>query len=170
MGCDIHAFLERKKSTENEWSLDTCHTINANAEIRELTLGRWYELFGKMANVRCSNYGNKRALGIPKNASQKYKDICHDWGVDSHSHSWMSIEQYEKILNKLGYLKDIDIPTHKWRHPTCNWQDVVDNMCMFAIVLCYVYDQIENNNALYIITNDPYYLNEKFRLVFFFDS
>jgi len=173
VGCDIHVFLERKRSTEDTWSLDNCHTTDEDGLINTLCFNRWYKLFGRMASVRYHDSLCRPAAGIPKDASAAYLDVCDNWGIDGHSHSWMSISTYHKILKKLGYLKNIDVATFPNRYPVFNWRSVfsyTDDAAIFAIVLCYVHDAIEANNVNYLLTNDPYYLDEQFRLVFFFDS
>lgn len=68
--------------------------------------GRNYDLFAMLANVR-NGYGfagvntgdgfNPIAepRGVPEDASKYYKNEVADWGVDSHSHSYFTVDELE---------------------------------------------------------------------------
>jgi hypothetical protein len=173
MGCDIHMFLERKRSTEKEWRLDPKHEVyidqdDGQTKTKELHTGRSYEFFGHLAGVRYHATGTY-PKGIPKNASVGFKLACEQSGDDVHSHSYVSISRYTNILNKIHMsTSDYDIVTDMYRDPFANGLWSCDNP--FHIVLAYIHDIKESNAVNYTITNDPDYLDEKFRLIFFFDS
>ena len=174
MGCDIHMFLERKRSTDKKWQLDSKHEIyicpdDGVPKTKELHTGRSYEFFGHLAGVRYHATG-ARPKGIPKNASAGFKQACEQYGDDAHSYSYVSISRYSNLLDKLhigtsGY----DVATDIFRDPFAEgklW--FCENP--FHVVLAYIHDIQESNIVNYIITNDPAFKNEQFRLMFFFDS
>lgn len=105
MGCDIHVFVERKID-DGDWEIHPGHINRVDdgivSEIREVdTVSRDYNLFAKLANVR--GYSGRVPLGIPDDISDAIELKLDDWGVDGHSHSFMSIEEFEQILKKAGY-------------------------------------------------------------------
>jgi len=87
MGCDIHGFLEYRYANDKSW-WDMC-TIPDD---------RNYDLFGILAGVR--NYVNATPIskpkGIPEDASYRVKDGIKDWGVDGHSHSWLTWKEIKE--------------------------------------------------------------------------
>lgn len=82
MGCDIHAHVEVK--INGEW-----HHYSA------LNLDRNYLAFAKMADVR--NDGEVVPIaarrGIPDDATFLTKFDADHWGLDAHSHSWLTDEE-----------------------------------------------------------------------------
>jgi hypothetical protein len=82
MGCDIHAFVEVKLA--GEW-----HCYHA------CDLGRDYELFAKMADVR--NYGSVEPIskprGLPLDLSAVVEFEAKHWGADGHSHSYLTLDE-----------------------------------------------------------------------------
>ena len=92
MGCDIHATLEydwnsNKKKTGNEkwW----------RAFARDLDIDRNYQLFTILAGVRDTGIRPVIAYnrGVPEDASWEYKDDSEEYGVDGHSHSWVTFDE-----------------------------------------------------------------------------
>lgn len=83
MGCDIHLHSEVKiNGTWHHYAKYDCK--------------RNYALFAKMANVR--NNDNDIAplslpKGMPKDASFLTQFMCDEYGVDGHSHSWLSAKE-----------------------------------------------------------------------------
>lgn len=69
--------------------------------------GRSYHLFSILADVR-NGYGFAgvdtgdgfvpicKPKGIPKDASDFYKIEVKEWGVDGHSHSWLSLKEIKE--------------------------------------------------------------------------
>lgn len=173
MGCDIHMFLERQRATDKKWVLDSHHevyveyagTVNEYETIVELKSGRTYEFFGELAGVRYKR-GKVIPKGIPKDASEGFLIACAQNKDDAHSHSYISISKYAKLIDTLGIDVGFDVATSKSRNPfTRSYEEYP-----FSIVLAYVHDEKESNAVNLLLTGDPYYLDEKFRLVFFFDS
>jgi len=84
--------------------------------------GRNYNLFGFLANVRNGfgfagvDTGNEikpisLPKGLPKDVSDYIKKQSDDWGVDGHSHSWLTIEELEKadwdkVITKRGVVSE----------------------------------------------------------------
>lgn len=80
MGCDIHGFIEKKKSAPN-WR-----------HVCEVGIDRNYEFFGVLNNIR-----RDRSIfpgrGFPEDASPTVKEAYEDWSGDAHSASWISKEE-----------------------------------------------------------------------------
>lgn len=91
MGCDIHAFSEKK--INGKWEFQKSINIDRN-----------YDLFSILANVR-NGYGFagvktgegfapiSNSKGIPHDASSKYLTKCLEWEGDGHSHSWLTLKE-----------------------------------------------------------------------------
>ena len=90
MGCDIHGFWEVKDHTGN-W-----------IAIRTVNPQRNYMWFGIIAGVRGGPDIGTAGRGIPDNASGAYKDMIDDWGVDLHSHTWLTGSEVSKACKELN--------------------------------------------------------------------
>ncbi len=123
MGCDIHLFIEGKKSLygEKRWvSLDKwTYSPNYAAETFEPEINcehvysRNYYLFAVLANVlnedKTKYISNPK--GIPPNLSKLVKRklyIHRDNGDSYHSHSWLTLGELKKFKNKMETLIDTD--------------------------------------------------------------
>jgi len=92
MGCDIHGFWEVKDHTGNWMAIDT---INP---------GRNYDWFGIIAGVRGGPDIGTAHRGVPDDASGAYRDMVDAWGVDLHSHTWLSPSEVQGACHELGRL------------------------------------------------------------------
>lgn len=96
MGCDIHEWVEVRVGSG--WTMTD---IN-------LDIGRNYDLFGMLADVRNGvgfagcDMGDgfvpvlgreKPARGVPSDASPEYVAEVGSWDVDGHSHSWLTLAE-----------------------------------------------------------------------------
>lgn len=85
MGCDIHGGIE--VFDKGKWHY-----------AHELESSRNYNMFGFVFGVR--NYTEFKPLahdrGLPDNASAILRGQSGDYGVDGHSHSWITWEELEK--------------------------------------------------------------------------
>jgi len=101
MGCDIHMYVEYKVD-DGEWKAHEQHIEEVEDEyksVRSVTAtGRNYDLFGLLAGVRTYSDGRVKPKGLPKNISPMIKRASEYWGGDGHSHSHMTLEQFEKVL------------------------------------------------------------------------
>ena len=91
MGCDIHFYVERQE--ENGW-----------VPVRVSYDGRNYALFAILANVR-NGYGFagistgegfvpiSMPRGLPFDVSPEIRAESDYWGVDGHSHSWLTVQE-----------------------------------------------------------------------------
>lgn len=88
MGCDIHFHSEVK--IKGRWIHHS-----------ETSVDRNYELFAKMADVR--NNGNitpiSQPKGLPKDATELTILHSEKYGVDGHSHSWLSADEIVLLHN-----------------------------------------------------------------------
>lgn len=83
MGCDIHAYAERKDGKKFK-------------PVKVVVFdNRSYGIFGFLANVR--NYSGVPPIaerrGFPSDAATKTKTNFENWGCDAHSPSWLSVEE-----------------------------------------------------------------------------
>ena len=118
MGCDIHICTEVKKDFNDEeywWCCDHFKYNNYkryDAEepsmyIKEIYNGRNYELFTALADVRHCNGINviSKPKGLPEDVSEVVKKESDSWGIDGHSHSWLTARELFIYQNKNPYTK-----------------------------------------------------------------
>jgi len=90
MGCDIHAYAE-KKNADGKYELVGMSN--------DFFAWRQYGLFAFLAGVR--NYSAITPIseprGIPDDLSEYVKSAYEDWGSDAHSASWLSSEELFKF-------------------------------------------------------------------------
>ena len=166
MGCDIHAIVERKTfpyGGRESWRWRNSGTPG---------ISRNYVLFSLLANVRnnwetefpyldeprgvpgyeikTGNYGQFESLGEitdwNETPSDAYESLVLNWGVDGHSHSWVTLRE----------LKDAEELIEGY-----DWEDGVPE---------YILD--DYNNLLEYMEQQKYdgQTDEEIRLVFFFDN
>jgi hypothetical protein len=84
MGCDIHSLAERKREGKYE-AIPGLEPFDWRA----------YFMYGFLAGVR--NYSDVPPLaeprGFPDDASDYARDLSGRWGMDGHSHSWLSVKE-----------------------------------------------------------------------------
>jgi len=90
MGCDIHGFWEVKDHTGNWIAFQT-----VNPE-------RNYTWFGIIAAVRGGPDIGTASRGVPGDASGAYKDMVEAWGVDLHSHTWLTSNEVHKACGEFS--------------------------------------------------------------------
>lgn len=133
MGCDIHAYAEVKQSGtwdtvghifRERWVRDDEITVmraydDDNADALEFSKGysmhpyngRNYTLFNVLAGVRAREELTPIAepRGLPEDVSRWLCNESRMWGVDGHSHSWLSISELEgyewnRFITRSGYV------------------------------------------------------------------
>jgi hypothetical protein len=89
MGCDIHAFAERK--VNGSW---VSMSINNNWGAQPFEV-RSYSLFGLLAGVR--NYSAVTPIaaprGMPDTVSELVQEKFLHWSLDGHTHSWLMLSE-----------------------------------------------------------------------------
>lgn len=115
MGCDIHLYVEIKQDGKWAWwdgqpiEEDEGH-VYVDWE-KQAYRGRNYDLFAILANVRNGtgfagvDIGDgfipiSMPRGIPDNSTEEYDRIVKSWGVDGHSHSYLTLDE---IINTEEY-------------------------------------------------------------------
>lgn len=117
MGCDIHPIAEVRK--EGKWTAVTSDVFPLNEWDREYykkdfgkTPFHWrsYSMFAFLAGVR-KNYNNCEPLaepkGMPDDASDVARELEEYWGIEGHSHSYLTLKEllefdYDKTLEGEG--------------------------------------------------------------------
>ncbi len=154
MGCDIHMFLEYKVN-DGEWQAHPAHKEDSSGSIVELgCCGRDYKLFAKLAGVRGEG---PRPLGIPDDISPIINKAIEFWSYDGHSHSYISIEDFEKLLINNNY------------EPHNNFYNLIDYNSDFFLVVRGSKkhaEELKIDNIL--LQNDS--IDVKHRIIFFFDN
>lgn len=97
MGCDIHFNVERHCDPYGWIGIySTESDLNFGRERRDnnpLT-SRDYDFFGKIAGVRRDGPGAK---GLPDDASDMSRFAHERWGMDGHSWTYLSLEEFLTI-------------------------------------------------------------------------
>jgi len=178
MGCDIHAYLERKKHGSKEKDKGINYWVNkGDAEV-----DRNYELFALLADVRNGN-GIKpisQPKGEPSDGwenefSREFKEYLASWEGDAHSLSYLTLAELKNAsLDQEFY--DESLITEKDKDGkiigTCAWTNgehlgVVGNRKLFELWgrsswndLIQKLEDIKTSN----------HTDEDVRIVFFFDN
>jgi hypothetical protein len=87
MGCDIHCYCEIE--LEGQWHL-----------YDQIKIERDYELFGAMAGVRRPEEMMFKVKGLPPDCSKVVRLESIRRGDDIHSHSWLSLKEIAKVLER----------------------------------------------------------------------
>ena len=118
MGCDIHFHSEVKR--HGVWHHHSEHNVERN-----------YALFAKMAGVR--NYGEiipiSAPKGLPADVTELTKLHSEKYGIDGHSHSWLSakeISELHKFIRDDTNSPDI-FGTDSWRFEHKNFPYFMGN-------------------------------------------
>ena len=125
MGADIHMYVEKRMPSGN-W---VC-VRNLNEPINSTSLhvmyhdrsssnggfvslwelrSRNYELFSALANVRGDGNGPE-PKGLPQDVSEYVEVEFQGWGMDAHSASWYSADEFVQIYDRIGVEVDEEIP------------------------------------------------------------
>lgn len=115
MGCDIHCYLEVKKYRHDDdekqsgvwvnadtWKIDPYAVVYGEPHrverINPVILYRLYDQFAILANVR--NYGGITPIseprGLPHDVSPDVRNESNHYGVDGHSHSWLTLAELQE--------------------------------------------------------------------------
>ena len=102
MGCDIHLHTEVK--INNEWLHYSAPWVRRN-----------YDLFTKMAGVRSRDdeiTPLSPPKGLPSDASTLTYFEATRWGIDGHSHSWLSAQEIYELFE---WIKLQDWAPENWK-------------------------------------------------------
>ena len=107
MGCDIHMHVEYKRTVSGNERWICADYFRPNPywngidedESKYALIGfcdnRNYDLFATLANVR--NYGKTDFIdeprGLPEDVTAEVKADSDSWGMDGHSHSYMTLQE-----------------------------------------------------------------------------
>lgn len=96
MGCDIHAYIESCNDDEN-WIFDfECESM-----------GRNYNIFGKLAGVRCWDFPHYPVKGLPDIVSEHVWAEYTSWGSDAHTPSYLTQNEIIDFLCWLESSEDL---------------------------------------------------------------
>jgi hypothetical protein len=91
MGCDIHAFIEKKDPHDSsDYSRSIHFPINND-----------YFLFGLLAGVRSSNCDYIEPRGLPLDINWFTRELYEEMEMDAHTPSWLTLPELEAIIPKL---------------------------------------------------------------------
>lgn len=128
MGCDIHLYTEAKKTiNDNEiwvnidnWKYNPYYNHNNPDDERELNIvdlhgRRNYDLFSVLANVR--NYSDSPFIcepkGLPDDISTITMKESERWGIDGHSHSFLTLKELIDFQNLNHKIKHSGLVSQK---------------------------------------------------------
>lgn len=124
----------------------------------EVNLGRNYELFDALTNVRGCNYEPIAFMrGVPEDVSEEVYNFYHNyWGCDAHSASWMTLDELKKAYkNKKKYPRDY-----------VEWDGTIKKGWGVGNALKRMYKAIVN--MIYSVEYNSKL--EDYRIIFWFDS
>jgi hypothetical protein len=150
------------------WFADPKHVVDCYDEdpskiwYSKLRTFRNYTLFAQLAGVRGSSRRGLEPRGLPDNISEPVELSATAWDLDGHSHSYVSLDEFKKVLKTLPFsfeLTGID-PFHTvpYTYAESTYADIVK--------YCddYVYKLTVDN----ILLDNP--TPPQCRLVFWFDN
>jgi len=104
MGCDIHLYVE--KLVNGKWEIQRGFVSSmyeadseffSTAKFRNAVTpydNRNYQLFGALAGVREDNIKPiAEPRGLPDDASPEVAAEAKDYGIDGHTHSWLTLKE-----------------------------------------------------------------------------
>jgi hypothetical protein len=196
MGCDIHMFIEYR-NTGMAWKADPHHkpivedTCISRCDNKKdycdfcsadrpeecdmahrhynqtIAIGRDYRLFSLLAGIR-------EPKGLPADVSEIVQAAADRDGQDGHSHSYMSLEEFKKVLFEECISDGGYKPTtrtdifYKWEdYSRDNYNERPPD---YSSIVAYCEQLKEQNNVeKYLLDNES--LNDvEVRLVFWFDN
>lgn len=207
MGCDIHLYTEKIVNADDTpiwWCADRFllneyrlyDKDDPKYLVDPIYDGRNYTLFTAIAGVR--NDGVTKVIskprGLPKDVSKVVKKAAKAWGVDGHSHSWLTAKElfdYQKKYPKTKLygmvygdnLKNLDehgTPPSEW----CGWTNiseaeyrewVVEKSPVDELVTAvkrrmadefWIFDCLDEDKKQKLYDKNA----DKFRIVFWFDN
>jgi len=106
MGCDIHIMVEARVSEKHDW-ISQDKWDSEGSLVTEIYTGRSYSLFSILADVRNgvgfagSDTGDgfvpiSQPKGLPSDASGQVEKYADEWGVDGHSHSYLTLQEIDQ--------------------------------------------------------------------------
>ena len=168
MGCDIHMFVEYKIDN-GKWEAHAGHEIDREDDdyesVRSVSAtGRDYSLFSELASVR--GQSSREPLGLPENISERVKYASDLWSCDAHSHSYMSLEEFEEVLTDCGY-GDTDREDMFYDWTKIEWEDRPPN---YSTIVTACKKQAAELSQVDKILLDGEPSKVEHRVVFFFDN
>lgn len=115
MGCDIHLHIEVK--LEGRWEHYGAPSMERNYPLFEL-------LAGVRGDVRNAISPPK---GLPSDMTNVTKFDCNErWGLDGHSHSWVSAKEISEI-EKMAQARSIHVPVGKEWGGRWEWETATNS-------------------------------------------
>lgn len=109
MGCDIHMFAEFRREggkwevdseLEPEEDLDEDGNVESTYYPSDVNIGRNYKIFGFLADVRSRGSCIYEPRGMPDDPSEYVDKACKQWGVDGHSHHYLSLDELKHVIEE----------------------------------------------------------------------
>lgn len=208
MGCDIHLYTEKKIKKDGKETWWCCDHFTPNEyygpdeewdtpwSLVSIYDGRNYALFTALAGVRREPDVDiiSGPRGLPDDVSAIVKYESDRWGVDGHSHSWLTARELFEYQNKHPYAirtgmldgenlenyKKYGIPPkswcgwtniegaeqHTWKVPGSVVDGLVDDVKDRMREVFYIYDFLDKNEQ----EKRLYEKSNDFRIVFWFDN
>jgi len=82
---------------DGEWQADPHHVKDEDGFVESVSAtGRNYSLFAALAGVRGAGPSPR---GLPDDVSNIVKDASDTWDCDGHSHSWITVDEFDKLIS-----------------------------------------------------------------------
>ena len=191
MGCDIHMFVEYQLAPGLPWQADD-HHINLEVEDwcgkcrsckkedyincphvytrcqQVHATGRNYGLFGRLASVRGSSY--RQPIGIPHDISPELAREADRIGVDGHSHSYMGLEDFKKVIYEEMDLKPTLRTDAFWHYGDPKYKDYGSRPPEYTTLITYCENLKKEKSLDKQIFGEDVTSEVQVRLVFWFDN
>ncbi len=104
MGCDIHLYKEKKVNgvwvtADDGWEDKYGEGLDLPFDANNI--GRDYNLFGLLANVRRDCVISFKPRGIPFNACDNVRNASDQYDTDGHSHSYLTLNELKEVWEVL---------------------------------------------------------------------
>lgn len=132
MGCDIHMFVEYSVNKGSYHHDERMLEDNSDPEYTYFNdtdlISRNYKFFGFLADVRTSGSCIFEPRGMPDDPSDYVRRACEQWGVDGHSHSYLSFKELKKVIKEY---RESELEECRQNKEESEWvktayQDVID--------------------------------------------
>lgn len=162
MGCDIHMNYEVKQP-DGSWEFydweqkyetgkydDGSAMLNYKEMFKDpLYVGRNYDLFAVLADVRNGTgfagivTGERKQpisapRGLPEDVSGEVKCASDEWGVDGHSHSWLTLAEaagydYEQSTENFGVVNESEFRIFEEKGKPESWCGDIGGCCVLVV-------------------------------------
>lgn len=109
MGCDIHIYKEKLVNgiwtTADDWVDEYGDGLDVSCNMNDV--GRNYDLFGLLAEVRRDCVISFKPRGIPFNVCKNVHDASERWDSDGHSRTYLRLTELKEVWEALPNVTNV---------------------------------------------------------------